>query len=66
MSELHGATMIINKSLPTKYSFNCSNERFREDYGFIFSSSLEELYEDIISNLSEIEINVKRTFVPYE
>ena len=60
LQKLTNCELIINDSLKTKYSFNCSNERFEIDYDFKFKDTIESIYRDIVDNIDNIIINVPR------
>lgn len=52
--------LVINDTLPTKYSFNCSSNLFEKDYNFKFNDTVESIYEEVVNNLDNIVSNVKR------
>lgn len=66
LAEYTNSNLIINSSMKTGYSFNCSSELFSEDYNFKFKNTVEDIYLDIVNNLDSIEINEKRSIIHYE
>jgi nucleoside-diphosphate-sugar epimerase len=57
---ISGCELEIDNSFQTDYSFNCSNLKFRNDYGFDFEDTVETIYNDIVTRYGEIIFNKKR------
>jgi nucleoside-diphosphate-sugar epimerase len=67
IQRLTSSELTINESaFKTDYSFSCSSELFKNDYGFEFKDNIESLYNDIITNYDEIVFNSKRGKIIYE
>ena len=60
LQSLVGCELIVDDSLNTNYSFNCSNKLFEHDYDYIFTDTIESIYSDIIDNFDKIVVNEKR------
>lgn len=60
LQELVGCELMIDDSLKTSYSFNCSNNLFQTDYEYTFTDTIESIYNEIIDSLDEIIVNQKR------
>jgi UDP-glucose 4-epimerase len=67
IQHLTSSELTINESaFKTDYSFSCSSELFKNDYGFEFKDNIESLYNDIITNYDKIVFNSKRGKIIYE
>jgi nucleoside-diphosphate-sugar epimerase len=60
IQQLANCSLVVNDALQTQYSFNCSNKAFEDDYNFKFTDTVESIYNDIVSNYSNIVVNQKR------
>ena len=66
LSTLTESSIVVNDSMKTGYSFNCSSRKFENDYNFKFCDTIETIYHDITENLDKIQINEKRSVIHYE
>jgi nucleoside-diphosphate-sugar epimerase len=65
IKDLTGSKIIINETLKTDYSFNCSNSLFEQEFDFKFTSTIKSIYEDIIENLDRIQYKNPRKTIIY-
>ena len=65
IKDLTDSNILVNESLKTDYSFNCSNNRFEQEFNFKFNSTVETIYKDIIENIDRIQYKNPRKTTTY-
>jgi len=61
IQKLSQCVINIDNTLNTSYSFNVSNNKFSNTFDFEFSDTIESMYTEIVSNVSNIKIRSTRS-----
>lgn len=65
IKQLTNCELIINNTFQTKYSFRSSSKLFIDDFDFEFNDNIENIFEEIKSNLTKIQFKNERNKINY-
>lgn len=62
---LTDSNLVVNDKYKTDFSFNCSSQRFQDDYNFKFLDTTESIFNELVTNKDNVIINLKRGRISY-